>query len=134
MINKLANDLIANYESIMKDNEEKKKQFNKQIEKKTMQLFDHLFLSLVKLIEQNDEIEKNLNLKSIELINKQKQLINHKAKREIKQITEAVDEIKKQLNNLHYDYFLKTDETLESILSIGLLVIFLLFYNKYQIN
>ena len=118
----------------MKDNEEKKKQFNKQIEKKTMQLFDHLFLSLVKLIEQNDEIEKNLNLKSIELINKQKQLINHKAKREIKQITEAVDEIKKQLNNLHYDYFLKTDETLESILSIGLLVIFLLFYNKYQIN
>ena len=35
VINKLANDLIANYESIMKDNEDKKKQFNKQIEKKT---------------------------------------------------------------------------------------------------
>ena len=74
-IQKLSDDLITNHIIILKENENKKKEINKQIEERTMKLFDHLFLNQVKLIEQNEKIENDLKLKSNELINKLKQLI-----------------------------------------------------------
>ncbi len=68
------NDLITSNQIIMKENENKKKGINKQIDKREMQLFDHLFLNQMKLIERNEKIENDLKLKSNELINKLKQL------------------------------------------------------------
>ncbi len=73
-IQKLSDDLINSHEIILEENENKKKEINKQIDKRAMKLFDHLFLNQVKLIEQNEKIENDLKLKSNELINKLKQL------------------------------------------------------------
>jgi len=124
-IQKLANDLITSHEIIIKENENKKKEIKNQIEKRTLQLFDHLFLNQVKLIEQNEKIEKNLNLKSNELIYKLKQFIqHHKTATEI-EINETINEIKQErnkLDNLHYNYYFETDEKLEDVLTIGRLV------------
>ena len=99
---KLAKDLINSHEIMMKENENKKKEINKQIDKRAMQLFDHLFLNQVKLIEQNEKIEKDLNLKSNELINKLKQL--NKQHTTEKELYVTINEIKKELDNLHYNY------------------------------
>jgi hypothetical protein len=125
-IQKLANDLITSHEIMIKENENKKKEIKKQIDKRAMKLFDHLFLNQVKLIEQNERIESNLNFKSNELINKLKQLIQ-------KQTTETelnvtINEIKKELDNLHYNYYFETDENLEAVLNIGQLVKSLLVF------
>ena len=114
---KLAKDLINSHEIMMKENENKKKEINKQIDKRAMQLFDHLFLNQMKLIEQNEKIEKDLNLKSNELINKLKQLIKQKTTET--ELIETINEIKKELNNLQYNYYFETDENLEDVLSIG---------------
>ena len=117
----LANKLIASHEIILKENQEKKNNINKQIEKRTMQLFDHLFLNQIKLIKQNEQIESNLNLKSTELIDKLKHLIKQQ-NIEIEEIIDTLDEINQELSNLHYSYQFETDEKLENILSIGRLV------------
>jgi len=114
---KLAKDLINSHEIMMKENENKKKEINKQIDKRAMQLFDHLFLNQMKLIEQNEKIEKDLNLKSNELINKLKQLIKQKTTET--ELIETINEIKKELNNLQYKYYFETDENLEDVLNIG---------------
>ena len=123
-IETLANDLIASHEIIMKNNEEKKKQVNKQIEKRAMQLFDHLFLNQIKLIKQNTKIENELNLKSIELKNSLRKLIQKETttKEMVEEHIKAINQIKQELNNLHYDYYFETDQTLESNLNIGKLV------------
>ena len=120
-IQKLSDDLITNHEIILKENENKKKEINKQIEKRTMKLFDHLFLNQIKLIEQNEKIENNLNLKSNELINKLKQL-NHQQHITETELNESINDIKQELDNLHYNYYFETDENLEDILKIGQLV------------
>ena len=74
-----------------------------------MQLFDHLFLIQVKLIEQNEKIENNL-----------KQLIQqHTTESEL---NEAINEIKQELTNLQYNYYFETDKKLENVLNIGQLV------------
>ena len=117
----LTNKLIASHEIILKENQEKKNNINKQIEKRTMQLFDHLFLNQIKLIKQNEQIESNLNLKSTELIDKLKHLIKQQ-NIEIEEIIDTLDEINQELSNLHYSYQFETDEKLENILSIGRLV------------
>ena len=131
-IEKLANGLIASLQIILKENEEKKQEIRTQIEKRTMQLFDYLFLNQVKLIEINETKEKSLSLKSNQLINKLKQLIQKhttttRAESETENIIEQIDKIKQETKNLQYNYYLETDETLENILSIGELVIFLLY-------
>ena len=129
-IENLANDIISSHEIRLKENEEKKKEIRNQIENRTMQLFDHLFLKQVTLIEQNDEIEKNLNFKSSELINNLEQLIQRQTtttETEIAQVIEKINEIKQELNNLHYNYYFETDKTLENDLNIGQLVILYIF-------
>jgi hypothetical protein len=119
-IQKLVDDLITSQEVIIKENENKKKEINKQIEKRTMQLFDHLFLIQVKLIEQNEKIENNLNLKSNQLIDNLKQLIQqHTTESEL---NEAINEIKQELTNLQYNYYFETDKKMENVLNIGQLV------------
>ena len=109
----------------------KKQEIRNQIEKRTMKLFDHLFLNQVKLIEQNEAAAKDLNLKSAELINKLKLLSQHhhqqqhsaEAETETAELIKTINEIKKELNSLHYNYYLATDEKLESILNtVGQLV------------
>jgi len=115
------NDLITSHQKILKENENKKKEINKQIDKRAMQLFDHLFLYQIKLIEQNEKIENNLNLKSNELINKLKQL-NHQQHITETELNESINDIKQELDNLHYNYYFETDENLEDILKIGQLV------------
>ena len=127
-IENLANEIISSHDITLKENEEKKKEIRNQIEKKTIQLFDHLFSNQVTLIEENDEIEKNLTLKSNELINNLKQLIQRqttktKTETEIEQVIEKINEIKQKLNNLHFNYYFETNETLENDLNIGKLVI-----------
>jgi len=126
-IQKLANDLITSHEIMIKENENKKKEINKQIEKRTMKLFDHLFLNQMKLIEQNEKIENNLNLKSNELINKLKQF-NHQQHITETELNESINEIKQELDNLHYNYFFETDENLEDFFNIGRLVKILLVF------
>ena len=126
-IQKLTDDLINSHEIILKENENKKKEINKQIEKRTMKLFDHLFLNQIKLIEQNEKIENNLNLKSNELINKLKQL-NHQHHTTETELNESINEIKQELDNLHYNYFFETDENLEDFFNIGRLVKILLVF------
>ena len=129
-IENLANDIISSHEIRLKENEEKKKEIRNQIENRTMQLFDHLFLKQVTLIEQNDEIEKNLNFNSNELINNLEQLIQRQTtttETEIAQVIEKINEIKQELNNLHYNYYFETDKTLENDLNIGQLVILYIF-------
>jgi hypothetical protein len=122
-IQKLANDLITRHEIMIKENENKKKEINKQIEKRTMKLFDHLFLNQIKLIEQNEKIENNLNLKSNELINKLKQLNHQQHITETEtELNESINEIKQELDNLHYNYYFETDENLEDFFNIGRLV------------
>ena len=122
-IQKLTDDLINSHEIILKENENKKKEINKQIEKRTMKLFDHLFLNQIKLIEQNEKIENNLNLKSNELINKLKQLNHQQHITETEtELNESINEIKQELDNLHYNYYFETDENLEDVLNIGQLV------------
>jgi hypothetical protein len=80
-----------------------------------------LFLNQIKLIEQNEKIENNLNLKSNELINKLKQL-NHQQHITETELNESINDIKQELDNLHYNYYFETDENLEDVLNIGQLV------------
>jgi len=94
-----------------------------------MKLFDHLFLNQIKLIEQNEKIENNLNLKSNELINKLKQLNHQQHITETEtELNESINEIKQELDNLHYNYYFETDENLEDFFNIGRLVKILLVF------
>ena len=124
-IQNLSNDFLINHESLLKQNQEKRKAIDAEIKVKTMQLFDILFLNQVNLIEQNKKIENFINSKSFELKTKQQNfsnklneieerltnlaLVTDNQFEEISNETEAIkknlDGLTKELNGIKYDYF-----------------------------
>ena len=151
-----ANTLLETHEATLKHNEERKKAIDDEIKTKTMQLFEFLFLNQVKLIEQNEQIEENLRLKSNQLKGKQQDVISklkeieqrlacsplatgtqlEEISNETEQIKCEINAIKEQLNHMRYEHHFEQNKTNQDTLCIGQLLVscFLQLKNIHRLD
>ena len=126
------NHLLASLEMTLKQNQEKKKAIDEQIKKKTIYLFDLLFLNQLKLIQKNEQTEKDLILKSNELKKKQQNVINklneieqrhvssplvsyvysEEISNETETLRKTTEDLKKDLKSIQYNLCFKHNDTI----------------------
>ena len=140
------NRLLANLEATLKQNKEKKRAIDEQIKKRTIHLFDLLFLNQVKLIAKNDQIEHDLILKSNELKKQQQNAINklnrieqrlvsspidsysEEISNETETLNKTIDDIKQDLKSVQYNHCFRFSDT---TISIGQLLVICFYILPY---